>query len=134
MRSASGLKGPQATSAVIVHVEQKARSGNGRDAQSKLEEAVGLAEAIDLEIASELIAPLSSPRPSTLLGQGKVDEIARIVKKVEADLVVVNAQVSPIQQRNLEKAWSTKVLDRTGLILEIFGRRAQTREGRLQVE
>jgi GTP-binding protein HflX len=77
---------------------------------------------------------LSEPRPATLIGTGKVDEIAGLVKEGEADLVIVNGVLSPIQQRNLEKAWDAKVLDRTGLILEIFGRRARTREGLLQVE
>ena len=74
------------------------------------------------------------PRPSTLLGSGKVEEIAALVAECEAGLVIVDHAVSPIQQRNLEKAWDCKVLDRTGLILEIFGERALTREGRLQVE
>ena len=78
--------------------------------------------------------PLGRPRPSTLLGSGKVEEIAALVAEHEAGLVIVDHAVSPIQQRNLEKAWDCKVLDRTGLILEIFGERARTREGRLQVE
>jgi GTP-binding protein HflX len=93
-----------------------------------------LARAIDLEIAGELVVLLSEPRPATLIGTGKVDEITRLVTEGEADLVVVNGTLSPIQQRNLERAWKAKVLDRTGLILEIFGRRARTREGLLQVE
>jgi GTP-binding protein HflX len=105
-----------------------------RTAQSRLEEAVGLAEAIDLEVAATFVAPLVKPRPATLIGQGKVDEIAASAKAQNVELVIVNAQLSPIQQRNLEKSWGAKVLDRTGLILEIFGRRAQTREGKLQVE
>ena len=78
--------------------------------------------------------PLGRPRPSTLLGSGKVEEIAALVAEHEAGLVIIDHAVSPIQQRNLEKAWDCKVLDRTGLILEIFGERALTREGRLQVE
>ena len=86
------------------------------------------------KLLKSLIAVLPAPRPSTLVGQGKVEEIASLVEASNAELVVVNAQLSPIQQRNLEKAWKAKVLDRTGLILEIFGRRAQTREGTLQVE
>jgi len=72
--------------------------------------------------------------PATLFGSGKVEELTDLVAREHADLVVVDHAVSPVQQRNLEKAWNTKVLDRTGLILEIFGRRARTREGRLQVE
>src|SRR5208282_6736966 len=90
--------------------------------------------AIGLEVVSEWIVPLVSPRPATLIGKGKVEEIASEVHALEPEVVIVNAQLSPVQQRNLEKAWGTKVLDRTALILEIFGERAQTREGRLQVE
>jgi GTPase len=105
-----------------------------RTAASRLEEAVGLALAIDLQIAGALVIMLNEPRPASLIGVGKVDEIARLAKEEEADLVVVNGTLSPIQQRNLERAWDAKVLDRTGLILEIFGRRARTREGLLQVE
>jgi len=123
--------------AVVLHVERKGRhapAASGRDPDSRLAEAVALARAIDLEIASALIAPLPVMKPATLVGSGKVTEIANRVKDTEAGLVVVNAQLTPIQQRNLEKAWGAKVLDRTGLILEIFGRRAATREGTLQVE
>ena len=80
------------------------------------------------------IVPLAHPTPATLIGSGKVDEIAGDARAFEPEVVIVNAQLSPVQQRNLEKAWSTKVLDRTALILEIFGERARTREGRLQVE
>ncbi len=125
-----------ATRALVIHVEHKSRKADNamRDAETKLAEAIGLAQAIDLTIAHTLIAPLTKPKPSTLLGEGKVKEIAELIKEFEDGLVVVNAQLSPIQQRNLEKAWDTKVLDRTGLILEIFGRRASTREGTLQVE
>ncbi len=125
------------TRAIVLHVERKGRraaKASDRDANSRLAEAVGLARAIDLEIAGGVIAPLVAAKPATLLGSGKVAEIAKSVEELEAGLVVVNAQLSPIQQRNLEKAWSAKVLDRTGLILEIFGRRAATREGTLQVE
>ena len=131
------IEGKAATRAVVLHVEKKSRGpvpSSERDASSRLAEAVGLAQAIDLEIAAEIIAPLIAAKPATYVGSGKVAEIARIVDDVEAELVVVNAQLSPIQQRNLETEWKCKVLDRTGLILEIFGRRAQTREGTLQVE
>ncbi|MGE0008247.1 MAG: GTPase HflX [Parvibaculaceae bacterium] len=118
-------------------MERKGRTPSAlteRTAASRLAEAVGLALAIDLEIAGELVVMLGEPRPATLIGGGKVEEIARLVVESEADLVIVNGVLSPIQQRNLEKAWNAKVLDRTGLILEIFGRRARTREGLLQVE
>ena len=105
-----------------------------RSSAARLEEAVGLAQAIDLNVVESGLIPIGDIRPATYLGKGKVDEIAGLVKSLEASLVVVNATLSPVQQRNLEKAWNAKVLDRTGLILEIFGRRARTREGALQVE
>src|ERR1700738_3355571 len=105
-----------------------------RDTDARLEEAVGLARAIDLTIADALIAPVSQIRPATYLGKGKVEEIVGLITGHDIELVVMDCALSPIQQRNLEKAWNTKVLDRTGLILEIFGRRAKTREGALQGE
>ena len=122
---------------MVVHVERKNRAetkATDRDAQSKLAEAVGLAEAIDLDIVDTMVAPLLAPKPATYIGSGKVAEISKRVADAEAELVVVNAQLSPVQQRNLETEWKAKVLDRTGLILEIFGRRASTKEGILQVE
>ena len=121
--------------AFVVHVEPKSRSERSpRDAQERLAEAVGLAGAIGLDVVETRIAPLSRPTPATLIGSGKVAEIARDTERLKPELVIVNAQLSPVQQRNLEKAWTTKVLDRTALILEIFGERAATAEGRLQVE
>ena len=101
---------------------------------ARLEEAVGLARAIDLDVVQSGIVPLSEVRPATYIGKGKVEEIAGLVKSHEAGIVVMDCALSPVQQRNLEKAWNAKVLDRTGLILEIFGRRAHTKEGTLQVE
>jgi GTP-binding protein HflX len=105
-----------------------------RNAEARLEEAVGLAAAIDLEVVESGIAPLNDIRPATYLGKGKVDELAGLIKAGEIGIVVMDCALSPVQQRNLEKAFGAKVLDRTGLILEIFGRRARTREGALQVE
>jgi GTP-binding protein HflX len=105
-----------------------------RTPAAKLDEAVGLARAIDLDVAQSGIVMLSALRPATYLGKGKVEEIAGLVKTHEAGIVVMDCALSPVQQRNLEKAWNAKVVDRTGLILEIFGRRARTREGALQVE
>ncbi|MBV8917194.1 GTPase HflX, partial [Bradyrhizobium sp.] len=93
-----------------------------------------LAAAIDLEVIESGVAPLSEIRPATYLGKGKVEEITGLIAGHDIELVVVDCALSPIQQRNLEKAWNIKVLDRTGLILEIFGRRAKTKEGALQVE
>ncbi len=101
---------------------------------ARLDEAVGLALAIDLDVAQAGIVMLGAIRPATYLGKGKVEEIAGLAKTHEAGIVVMDCALSPVQQRNLEKAWGAKVLDRTGLILEIFGRRARTREGALQVE
>jgi GTP-binding protein HflX len=105
-----------------------------RSPQVRLDEAVGLARAIDLDVVEAGIVNLTTIRPATYIGKGKVEEIAGLIKGVEAGLVIMDCAVSPVQQRNLERAWSAKVLDRTGLILEIFGRRARTREGSLQVE
>ena len=120
-----------------MHVEPKARAQGARldrDAQARLEEAIGLTAAIGLRVTESLIVPLVRPVPATLIGSGKVEEIAGQAKVLAPEVVIVNAQLSPVQQRNLEKAWGTKVLDRTALILEIFGQRARTHEGRLQVE
>jgi GTPase len=105
-----------------------------RDPAARLDEAVGLARAIDLDVAESGIVMLSAVRPATYLGKGKVEEIAGLVKTNDAGIVVMDCALSPVQQRNLETAWGAKVLDRTSLILEIFGRRAHTREGALQVE
>ena len=102
--------------------------------EDRLAEAVGLARAIQLDVAAAEIVPLPVPRPSTLFGSGKVAELGELIAAQEAGLAIVDHIVTPVQQRNLEKAWGCKVLDRTGLILEIFGQRALTREGRLQVE
>jgi GTP-binding protein HflX len=105
-----------------------------RPPEARLDEAVGLARAIDLDVIESGIAPLSDIRPATYIGKGKVDELAGLIKGEDIGVVVMDCALSPVQQRNLEKAWGAKVLDRTGLILEIFGRRARTREGTLQVE
>jgi GTP-binding protein HflX len=105
-----------------------------RDSEARLEEAEGLARAIDLTVVDALVAPIAQIRPATYLGKGKVEEVLGLIKGNDIELVVMDCALSPIQQRNLEKAWGAKVLDRTGLILEIFGRRAKTKEGALQVE
>ena len=121
-----GSRAPRATQS---HAQVPQRSP-----EAKLDEAIGLAHAIDLDVVSSGIVPLAAIRPATFIGKGKVEEIAGLVKGESADIVVMDCALSPVQQRNLEKAWQAKVLDRTGLILEIFGRRAHTREGSLQVE
>ena len=105
-----------------------------RSPEAREEEAVGLARAIDLEPVYSSVVTVADPRPATLIGSGKVEELAAIVKQEEAELVVVDHPLTPVQQRNLEKALNAKVLDRTGLILEIFGERARTKEGTLQVD
>ncbi|MFO1112030.1 MAG: GTPase HflX [Bradyrhizobium sp.] len=107
---------------------------SARDSEARLDEAKGLARAIDLTVVDSLIAPVAQIRPATYLGKGKVEEVLGLIKGNSVELVVMDCALSPIQQRNLEKAWGAKVLDRTGLILEIFGRRAKTKEGALQVE
>jgi GTPase len=111
-----------------------ARSPVARSSEAKLDEAVGLAQAIDLSVVAAGIVPIADIRPATYIGKGKVEELAGLIKSDEVGIVVMDCALSPVQQRNLEKAWGAKVVDRTGLILEIFGRRAQTREGALQVE
>jgi len=123
--------------AFVIHVEPKNRERGERalrDAQARLDEAVGLTAAIHLKVVEAQIAPLARPIPATLLGSGKVEEIAVLARAQEPEVIIVNAHLTPVQQRNLEKAWNSKVLDRTAVILEIFGERAATREGRLQVE
>jgi GTP-binding protein HflX len=101
---------------------------------SRLEEAAGLAMALDLDVVAAVTIRVRKLHPATLFGQGKVEEIRALCEAHEASLCVVNGVLTPVQQRNLEKALEVKVIDRTGLILEIFGRRARTREGKLQVE
>ena len=105
-----------------------------RTPEARLEEAAGLARAIDLTVVQAGLVPLNNIRPATYLGTGKVDEIAGLAKSLSASVVIMDCPISPVQQKNLEKAWNAKVIDRTGLILEIFGRRARTKEGALQVE
>ena len=105
-----------------------------RSMEAKLEEAKGLALAIDLTVTQGLIVPVSQPRPATLFGTGKIEEIGHLLDETDAGLVIVDHPLTPVQQRNLEKQWNSKVIDRTGLILEIFGRRASTKEGTLQVD
>ncbi len=121
--------GPDATSDTVLAVNAAMR-----DPARQLQEAVSLAEAIDLDVRDALVVPVRKVVSATLIGGGKVEELKERIDKAEAELVIINTHLSPAQQRNLEKAWEVKVLDRTGLILEIFGRRASTREGRLQVE
>jgi len=130
----------QSGRAIVVEPWLKRPSGRGisdddpRTPEGRLDEAMGLARAIDLTVVEGGLVTLNTVRPATYIGTGKVDEIAGLTKSLDAGVVIMDCAVSPVQQRNLEKAWNAKVLDRTGLILEIFGRRARTREGALQVE
>jgi GTPase len=119
----------RAASSVASRMEERVRTPTAR-----LEEAAGLARAIDLDVVEAGLVTLDEIRPATYLGKGKVEEFAGLVKSLDIGIVVMDCALSPVQQRNLEKAWGAKVLDRTGLILEIFGKRARTREGTLQVE
>jgi GTP-binding protein HflX len=105
-----------------------------RDVEARLDEAAGLAEAIGIDVADKLHFRIRQPRPATLFGKGQTEQIAAAVEEAGAELLIVDAAITPIQQKNLETAAKAKVIDRTGLILEIFGERAATAEGRLQVE
>ncbi len=134
---------PETGRAIIIEPWLKAAAGRAgaarapkvlRTPEARLAEVAGLARAIDLNVVEQGLVTLQAIRPATYIGKGKVDEIAGLAKSLEASVVVMDCPVSPVQQRNLEKAWGAKVIDRTGLILEIFGRRARTREGALQVE
>lgn len=105
-----------------------------RSADARLDEAVGLARAIDLTIIGAEVVPVREIKPSTYIGRGVIDRLVPMFKEKEVDVVIMDCALTPVQQRNLEKAWQTKVIDRTALILEIFGERARTKEGVLQVE
>jgi GTP-binding protein HflX len=115
-------------------VPELPREGSRRSADARVEEAEGLAEAIGVDVVAARPFRVRTVRPATLLGKGQVEEIAEVAKEQDAHLLIVDAALTPIQQKNLEDEAGTKVIDRTGLILEIFGERAATAEGRLQVE
>lgn len=117
----------------MIHPDREGR-GSARKPEARLEEAAGLALALDLEVRETMVVVLRKLTPATLFGKGKVEEIRVLVEVEDLDVVIIDDALTPVQQRNLEKAWGVKVIDRTGLILEIFARRARTREGRLQVE
>jgi GTP-binding protein HflX len=131
--SAGALDVTRGERALVIGVERSGQ-GNGRSADARLDEAVGLAEAIGIDVVGKRTFRLRSPRPATLLGKGQVEETAGTAKEHEAGLLVVDAPLTPVQQKSLEEEVGTKVIDRTSLILEIFGERAATAEGRLQVE
>ena len=120
--------------AVILPWEKPDRIDAGRAAEARLAEAVGLAASIGLVVVHEAIVPLRAKRSATLLGTGQAETQGLAIEQQHVAVAIVDSQLSPVQQRNLEKAWGCKVIDRTGLILDIFGERATTREGALQVE
>ncbi len=126
--------------ALVLHPAFKQRRGAAdeaalrRDPEARLAEASSLTRAIGLEVGHAEVIVLASAKPATLFGTGKVETLGELIEALHIDVVVIDSAVTPVQQRNLEKAWKCKVIDRTGLILEIFGERARTREGRLQVE
>jgi GTP-binding protein HflX len=122
------------TRAFVVHPHIRREGPGRRDPAAALEECVNLTAALDLDVVGAEVATLSTPRAGALFGTGKVDELGAKVAAADAEIVIVDGALSPVQQRNLEKAWNAKVLDRTGLILEIFGERASTKEGVLQVD
>jgi GTP-binding protein HflX len=122
---------------VILPWEKSGRDGGtdvNRAADARLAEASGLAASIGLVVVHSAIVPLRTRRSSTLLGEGQVELQGHALREQDVEVVIVDGALSPVQQRNLERAWSCKVIDRTGLILDIFGERAATREGTLQVE
>ncbi|MBV8915951.1 MAG: GTPase HflX, partial [Acetobacteraceae bacterium] len=120
--------------AVILPWERHFRQDASRAAEAQLAEGVGLAASIGLVVVHTAVVPLRARRSSTLLGEGQVETVAQSVKAEGVTVTVVDAQLTPVQQRNLERDWGCKVIDRTGLILDIFGERARTKEGALQVE
>lgn len=131
---------PQPFRAMIIEPVLQTRGESGaeirgaRTPEARLDEAIGLSAAINLNIIHSGVVRINAPKPATLFGDGKVAELAGMVASEDLDLVVIDHPLSPVQQRNLERRLKTKVIDRTGLILEIFGDRARTKEGRLQVD
>ena len=146
----SGRTQDRANRCVVIHPRLgRADDSDARTPEARLAEAVGLAKAIGLTVAHAEVVPIASMRPSTLFGSGTLERLHQLIKPPSEDaevdsaeknrnqgvtVVVVNGAISPVQQRNLERAWGCKVIDRTGIILEIFGARARTAEGRFQVE
>jgi GTP-binding protein HflX len=128
------MGGAPTRAAVILPWEREEVSDNRRSSEARLAEAMGLAASIGLVLVHSAIVPLRRRRPSALLGEGQVEIVHEDLKTHDVALVVMDTALTPVQQRNLERAWGCKVIDRTGLILDIFGERARTREGSLQVE
>jgi len=138
MTAAQDERIPSTGRCLVLHPVLKLAPSETRDEtrspEGRLDEAVGLAAAINLHVMHADVVRVSRWRPATLIGSGAVEAFAKIIAEQEITVAVIDAAVSPVQQRNLERAWKCKVIDRTGLILEIFGARARTHEGSLQVE
>lgn len=135
LSGANGSRGGDyRTRAIVLHPFEKSRRLNGRSVDSRLDEAIGLAAAIELDVVAAETVPLAQIRAGGYFGKGTIERLGELVEDTEADIVSVDTALTPVQQRTLETAWKAKVIDRTGLILEIFGARARTREGVLQVE
>ncbi|MGE0152973.1 MAG: GTPase HflX [Reyranellaceae bacterium] len=126
--------GAAATRAAVIRPRIPGNRFDQRDEQSSLEEAVGLAAAIDLDVVLSEILPVNRVRPNTFIGSGALERLKGALEDLQASVAIFDCKLSPVQQRNLERGLNVKVIDRTGLILEIFGARARTHEGRLQVE
>ncbi len=122
------------TRAYVLHPDLRSAASLSRAPETLLAEAVNLTEALDLNVVGADVVPLTQPRAGWLFGSGKIEELGGLLHGAEVELVIVNGAITPKQQQNLEKTWKVKILDRTGLILEIFGDRAETREGSMQVE
>ena len=133
----------KATRCAVLHLDIRQRNDaddvlgqrvQKRDPQVRLDEAVALTEAINLEVAAQAVVPIRKVRPATIMGEGAIEEWHDRCHADNIEVIVVDARLTPVQQRNLERGLEVKVLDRTALILEIFGARARTKEGRLQVD
>jgi GTP-binding protein HflX len=136
----NGRNGVEPTRAAVILPWDRPKDREGgspvpvRAADARLEEALGLAAAIGLEVVHSVVLPLRMRRPATLLGAGQVENLRQVIEEQHVVVAIIDAALSPVQQRNLERAWNCKVIDRTALILDIFGERAVTKEGTLQVE
>jgi len=128
------IRGASSGRALVLHPWLKSQTLNGRTPESRLDETTGLARAISLDVIHAEVVRLAERRPATLFGKGTVERVSALIGALEIQVAVIDSALTPVQQRNLERAWKCKVIDRTALILEIFGARARTREGRLQVE
>lgn len=122
------------TRSIVIYPLRRDLKTSSRSPEANLAEAVGLAEAINLDVIRQDIVAIARPVPATLFGSGQAEHIGKLIREDSITLAIVDHTLSPVQQRNLEKTWNCKVIDRTGIILEIFGERARTREGQLQVE